>query len=509
MKPVPLKIPDNNFEVHPESDWTSKESYFDESVDESLVKFLKENAAYEREFAESTGKEVLHFIQFTGTMLWAFPLALYMRWKIRKNKQLNYILQFKELLQVRNNIEKGSFAYDTLLFKQSPVQLLSNKSHLANLVCLAILFGDEFIDGVATEYGKSNVQKVLANPLVNYYLQYKYVNNKYELCYEFDICDVLPQEVLGSINKKYGITYKSFYQHLQFLLSEMNRHLNKLDTEITDEVATLICKACNKCFDTYKADINEFDPGYTFTDLLQYQKTKDDDIIQILLTLRAVLLNKKQLQYQKLFSSWSSMVRSMQLYDDMQDVAGDCNFQMNTLCYFAKKYFVNEWEWLQKNIDHLQQLNGLVLHATVSLHMPGSCIMVMQYARNIGLTKLNWVQRKIQNYLWQKNWLGFTNPLLSDTKLCISIIMDKADISIPLKLHFIKMQVMKLNHPLITDTMKWAFISDIILMDEELREYLYDKMGRRVKYYITSCFIEYPVERKARIAKQLYTENLL
>ena len=147
MKPVPLKIPDNNFEVHPESDWTSKESYFDESVDESLVKFLKENAAYEREFAESTGKEVLHFIQFTGTMLWAFPLALYMRWKIRKNKQLNYILQFKELLQVRNNIEKGSFAYDTLLFKQSPVQLLSNKSHLAKLVCLAILFGDEFIDG--------------------------------------------------------------------------------------------------------------------------------------------------------------------------------------------------------------------------------------------------------------------------------------------------------------------------------------------------------------------------
>ncbi|HVX51553.1 MAG TPA: hypothetical protein VHB48_15430, partial [Chitinophagaceae bacterium] len=81
-----------------------------------------------------------------------------MRKHIRKNKRLNYILQFKELLQVRNNIEKGSFAYDTLLFKQSAWQVFKNSSHLANLVCLAILFGDEFIDGIAQEHGKHNIR---------------------------------------------------------------------------------------------------------------------------------------------------------------------------------------------------------------------------------------------------------------------------------------------------------------------------------------------------------------
>jgi len=217
-------------------------------------------------------------------------------------------------------------------------------------------FGDEFIDGIAAEHGKENIQRILCNENLDYYLRCKKENGRHELYYEFDICEVLPSEVLENINTKYGITYKAFYNHLQFLLQEMNSYLNKLEDEKAAEAAQLICKACNKCFDTYKADINEFDENYTLTDLLQYQKTKDDDIIQVLLTLRAVLLNKKQLQYQKQFGSWSSMVRSMQLYDDMQDVAGDCDFQMNVLCFFAKNYFTEEWLWLQQYKVRLQKL---------------------------------------------------------------------------------------------------------------------------------------------------------
>jgi len=85
---------------------------------------LQENLQHDQHFSTNLSGEVFNFLQFTASMLCAFPAGLYMRKRIRKNKRLNYILQFKELLQVRNNIEKGSFAYDTLLFKQSPLQLL-------------------------------------------------------------------------------------------------------------------------------------------------------------------------------------------------------------------------------------------------------------------------------------------------------------------------------------------------------------------------------------------------
>ena len=469
----------------------------------SVYELLQENEQYDRSFNTSFSRESAHFLQFSVSMLVAFPLGMYMRKRIRKNKRLNYILQFNELQQVRNNIEKGSFAYDTILFKQSPLGLLKNQSHLANLVCLAILFGDEFIDGIAAVHGKSNIRQLLNDSAVNYYLRCKKGNQGYELYYEFDICHVLPEAVLEVTNNKYGITYRAFYSHLQFLLQEMNVYLNRLESEQAEEAARLICKACNKCFDTYKSDINEFEAGYSLADLVRYQKTKDDDIIQVLLTLRAVLLNKKQLQYQKQFSSWSSMVRSMQLYDDMQDVAGDCNFQMNTVCFFARNFFSTEWHWLQQHKDWLQNFKGLELHSIISLNMPASCIITMQYARNIAHGKLSWVQRKIQNYLWRKNWLGFDNQLLNEKGFCLSTIMKRSDSSIPLKFHFIKKQVMAADHHLITEDMQWVHIFDIALMDEQLKLWLFKKLSFKQKYLLTSCFIEFPVKQKAAWVKEV------
>ncbi|MBS1511541.1 MAG: hypothetical protein JST86_11910 [Bacteroidetes bacterium] len=471
--------------------------------EERIAALLEENRQHDMLFDFSMPRELYRFLQFTAHMLATFPVGIYMRKRIRKNERLNYILQFRELLQVRNNIEKGSFAYDTLLFKTTPLQLFRNKSHLANLVCLAILFGDEFIDGIAAEYGKAPIQQLLKDESMDYYLRYRKAGSGHELYYAFDICDVLPQQVLQHINHKYGITYKAFYEHLQFLLQEMNRNLNALDEEKATAAAQLICRACNKCFDTYKADITVFDGNYTLSDLLQYQKTKDDDIIQVLLTLRAVLLDKKQLQYQKQFSSWSSMVRSMQLYDDMQDVAGDCDFQMNLLCYFSKNYFSAEWEWLQKNKEPLQHIRGLHLHSTIALHMPASCMMAMQYARHIAHTRLNWVQRKIQNYLWRKNWLGFNNPLLNENGFCLSAVMQKMENSIPLKLHFIHKLVFHIQHPLITDAMKWAHVFDIAVMDEELKQHLLKQLPRKQRYFLTSCFIEYPTQQKALLVQRL------
>jgi len=454
-------------------------------------------------FSFSLRAETLNFLQFTRRMLFAFPAGIFIRGRVRKNKRLNYILQFKELLQVRNNIEKGSFAYDTMLFKQSALQVFKNKSHLANLVCLAILFGDEFIDGIAQQHGKQNIQHILNTRNADFNLRSRQNGNRCELYYEFDICRVLPENVLNSVNTKYDISYKTFYGHLLFLLGEINAHLNKLSDKKQAEAAELICRVCNRCFDTYKADIHSFNSNYTLQNLLQYQKTKDDDIIQVLLTLRAVLLDKKQLQYQKQFASWSSMVRSMQLYDDMQDAAADCDFQMNALCYFAKNYCIIEWQWLQLNKPNIQKLSGLALHSTISLNMPASCILCYQYATNIAHTKLSWVQRKIQNYLWRKNWLGFNNVLLKPNAFCISEVMTKNDNSIPLKLHFIYKKVMQIDTGIVSEEMKLAFIIDIALFDDELRQCLFDNITLREKYFLSCCYLEYPVKEKAALANKL------
>lgn len=463
---------------------------------------IAQNTAGEKQMDYSLHRETGRFLQFTKTMVWAYPVAHMMRWHIRRNKNLRQILQFKELLPVRNNIEKGSFAYDSLLFKQSFFQLLQNKSHLANLVCLAILFGDEFIDGIADTFGKENTAKLLKDEQYNFDLQFKETGNSYKLYYEFDICKLLPQDVLQSVNSKYEISYSSFYGHLMFLLDEMNRHLQKLETETAKEAALLICKVCNLCFDTYKTDVAGFHADYTLEELLHYQKSKDDDIIHILLTLRAVLLNKRQLKYQKEFGSWSSMVRCMQLYDDMEDAAKDCDFQMNLCCWFARTYFPDEWTFLQDQKERLKQLKGQALNATIALHMPGSCMLMMQYARHLTCSKLNWVQRKITNYLWRKNWLGFNNTVTSN-HFSFTELIHRSDASVPMRLHYIRQQVSAVQHELITEEMKLAWMTDIALMDEEVRTFIKKQAGKKEAYYLTSCFLENPLHNKAALFNTL------
>jgi hypothetical protein len=452
-----------------------------------IAQIIKENEAFDVAFKITFGKEIKHFLQFTAQMLLAFPLGLLMRYRIRKNKRLNHILQFEELKKVRNNIEKGSFAYDTILFKQNAFQIIKNKSHLANLVCLALLFGDEFIDGIATTYGKQNTSKVLKNNAYNYYLQHKTAGKKFELFYEFDICNVLPESVLTQTNAKYGITYKAFYQHLQFLLAEMNVHLNELPIAIANEAAKLICSVCNKCFDTYKVDVEAFTPNYDLTNLLQYQQSKDDEIIKILLELRATLLQKNKPSYKKKFASWAYMVRSMQVYDDMQDVAADCDYQMNFMAFFAKSFFINEWEWLQQNKEALKKEETLKVQQAVALNMPASMMLCMQYNKNITTCNLNWVQQKIQNYLWRKNWMN--------TK-------GKSD-AINITIQSIAASILLVQNELISTEMKYAQILDTALLFPNIKEKIFILLNKKERYYLNNFYTTLPTSVKSNYAKKI------
>ena len=62
---------------------------------------------------------------------------------------------------------------------------------------------------------------------------------------------------------------------------------------------------------------------------------------------------------------------------------------------------------------------------------------------------------------------------------------------------------MQIESPFITAEMKWAHIADIALMDEELKQFLFKKMTRKEKYFLTSCFIEFPILQKATLIKNL------
>ncbi len=474
-------------------------SFKQESEDDFFKSIISQNNERLTNQQFSFGKEAKQFLGFSGTMIWSFPVAIVMRWQIRKNPRLKKILQFQPLIAVRNNIEKGSFAYDTLLFRENIFSIIKNKSHLANLVCLAILFGDEFLDGIAKEYGKKETKELIFHSGLNFYLQKRTsASGCCELFYEFDICSLIPQKILSSFNSKYNISYEEFYQHLLYLLSEMNRQLKKFSPEKALTCAELICKICNRCFDTYKVDVGCFNEFYSLQELEGYQRSKDDDIIIQLLNLRAELLNKRTLQYQKQFSSWSNIIRSMQLYDDMEDAAYDCDYQMNTCCWIARTYFNNEWQWLLTHKDAIKDLPPNEINIVIALNMPGSCMLVIQYAKNISTEKLNWVQQKIVNYLWRKNWLGMNGQKFSDNGLGIPSHLSSQE-----QLKYLINKMDKIDHYLVSNQMKKAWVIDIACMDYGLRKFVLSKMKFSERYMLTQHFLQCSIYKKSEMLDRL------
>jgi hypothetical protein len=454
---------------------------------------LQENERLAGAHSFSMATELRQTARLLKAMVWAFPTGLLLRWQMRRQVQLRRILQFEPLLAARSNIEKSSFAYDTLLFGEPLYNLLRHKTHLANLVCLAIMFGDEFIDGIANTYGKKDTASLLTNPEYNFQLQYRQGKTNAELYYAFDICEILPPQVLDAVNEKYKITYRQFYSHLLYLLAEMNRQLCRLDADCAEEAAGIICRVCNNCFDTYRADVLCFNPQYTLAELLAYQRSKDDAVVHQLLTLRAVLLGKKQLKYQKHFGSWSSILRSLQLYDDMQDAATDSHYQMNLCCWLAQNYFAAEWQWLLQHRQALSLLPEAEVSALVALHMPGACMLTMQYARYISLGGLSWVQRKMVNHLWRKNWLG----LHSKQGVCLATLLHMVQASPPMRLYAIHALVSRCSHPSLNETHCKSWAIDIALMDPTLRRWMLKRLTHTQRYRLLSCFLECSMEEKA------------
>lgn len=451
-------------------------------------------AAQSRQQAQagpSPRREALNLLRYAVPLLWHIPIARYMRWRVRRNKKLAAVFALQNIEEVVATIEKGSFAYDRLLFNVSLVSFLKNKSHLANLVCLGILFGDEFIDGIAQTYGKEQVRHLLTRYEGKYYLHIRrHANGQLEFYYPLDVTEALPAEVLDSINPKFGISYHHFYILLLQLLEQMNEALNRLHPELRHETAAHIIRVCNQCFDTFICDIEHFNPHYSFEELLQNQHAKDSSIIYSLLCVRALLLNKNKPQYQRHYKGWTAIVHNMQLYDDMQDAAKDLDYQMNTLHYFARTCAPTEWAWLQQQQPHLLQLPRRVLHATLMLHMPVSVMLVMQLARTICQNDLSWTQHKIHNYLWLKNWY-----CMADTQVSLQQLLPAAARTGNTAVDVCRF-IGKARNAHVTDAMLAAHITDLLLMDERERRRLMQANSLTARYFMRYCPLETPLSLK-------------
>lgn len=315
-----------------------------------------------------------------------------------------YCKQLPGFENLWKTIQKGSFAYNTLFLGITPFHRSSAPTHLADVTTLALFFGDEFIDGICETAGKPLIRQLVNSGASDFYMRKKIKNNCAELEYLFDLNQMLPAEIMQTVNPKYKISYNKFYDLLQTFLLLINKGLAGLPFEKAQIVADKIAAACNNCLDSYLHDVNSCPQQDTTADihkLLHFHETKTRQMQRKLLELRCVLADKEHLMKNVQAQSWLDIMSVVQIYDDMQDVTLDDGIQDNLVLCIARHHFPDEWKWFSANKHLLLYSKNNAL--TLSLHMPCSIQACLQLMVD-KIKMMNWEQQKIMHYLLSKNW---------------------------------------------------------------------------------------------------------
>ena len=112
--------------------------------------------------------------------------------------------QLPEFTDLWKTIQKGAFAYNTLFFRMAPLRRYT--TDLADITTLALFFGDEFIDGIASTAGKPLIRELVKNDPELFHMQTRIKGGKVILQYLFDLPRLLPAGVLENVNEKYNIS---------------------------------------------------------------------------------------------------------------------------------------------------------------------------------------------------------------------------------------------------------------------------------------------------------------
>jgi len=316
----------------------------------------------------------------------------------------DYFLSCKKLpefMDLWKTIQKGAFAYNTLFFRMRPSRHCP--TDLADITTLALFFGDEFIDGIATTAGKPFIQQLVKNDPELFYMQPKIKAGKVILVYRFDLPRLLPPEVLQQVNPKYQVSYLGFYELLRCFLHQINEYLKRLPRAKAEKAAYKIADACNTCIESFLHDVNSCPVPGSIRDVpvvLHFHELKTAYMQKKLLELRCILADREEAMSSTQASGWLDIMRVVQIYDDIHDPVIDDGLQDNIVLSIACHYFPREWAWFCANKHSVKQEKDKTL--LFALHMPSTMEHCLQLAAN-KITMMNWEQQKIMHYLIFKN----------------------------------------------------------------------------------------------------------
>jgi len=179
----------------------------------------------------------------------------------------------------------------------------------------------------------------------------------------------------------------------------------------------------------------------------------------------------------------------MQVYDDMQDCRGDEQFQDNLLLAFASGNFPGEMEWFHQNkkIPYTDEQWRMEL----SLNMPCSAYLCTKFTKDRMIRNMNWVQKKICNYLWKNNWFKPTQAADENKKLA---------------------EVLEKTFPVFTLTKsetEWkSYALEICFHDKQLRKHVLSNAKFPERYFLFFNFLHMSSFEKTALVQRIIPSHV-
>jgi hypothetical protein len=433
--------------------------------------------SWSSELRHLSSRKFLNFI-------WWPVFTFNQRWFTRSDFFLS-CRKLPEFMDLWKTIQKGAFAYNTLFFGMTPLRRSS--TDLADITTLALFFGDEFIDGIATTAGKPLIQQLVKNDPELFYMQVKVKAGKVILTYKFNLPELFPAEVLEKVNGKYNVSYLRFYELLRYFLRLINEYIGHLPKPVAEKAAYKIADACNTCIESFLHDVNSCPVPGSIREVpvvLHFHELKTAYMQKKLLELRCILVGKEEVMSSTQASGWLDIMRVVQIYDDIHDPVIDDGLQDNILLSVACHYFPKEWEWFCANRGLLEKEDNRSL--LFSLHMPSTMEYCLQLASN-RISTMNWEQQKIMHYLIFKNKYSLYRDqqeegLKTDQGLLMDIYLRVKD---------------KMPH-LSQQSIKSYAINTCVHLYKE-RKQLLSKVNCSTAYQLRYNLLSLPAETKAKI----------
>ena len=290
---------------------------------------------------------------------------------------------------------------DNFAFKGTAAAPISTSVAIADIAFLYMQLADEFLDELAAAVGGHDAAGRLVRSL------YRNDTTERPLC-DLSLSHLRKVGVWPDAHTtKFGITLSELFDTLDQIAVTIDALLAKSDGAIVHATNLFL----HHCFQTYLDEAELCGSARRRrADQMRLEDTawhfyrKNNMVMMLWLDLRARLLGLEPARYASAIRRWGYLLASIQIFDDLKDIALDLGKQPSYPLQIAANDFPAEFAWIEEHFGTRRLPITRDEVAEMNLRATGTVQQCMRWSRLIALAHFDNALLYAWDQRWRKSW---------------------------------------------------------------------------------------------------------